>query len=63
MIDKYIAELVAYALEKRLITEDDRVWAANRLLGALGLDGWSAPDVAQARPLEDILRPRPGRPR
>ncbi len=56
MIDKYIAELVAYALEKRLITEDDRVWAANRLLGALGLDGWSAPDVAQARPLEDILR-------
>ena len=56
MIDTYIAELVSYALEKHLITEDDRLWAANRLLGALGLDGWSAPDASQARPLEDILR-------
>ena len=56
MIDTYIAELVRYALDKGLIEEDDRIWAANRLLTALGLDRWEAPEVTEARPLEDILK-------
>ena len=56
MIDTYIAELVRYALDKGLVEEDDRVWAANRLLSALGLDRWEAPMVTETRPLEDILR-------
>ncbi len=56
MIDNNIAELIRYGEEKGLIEPDDRVWAANRLLTALGLDRWEAPRTAAARPLEDILR-------
>ena len=56
MIGTYIAELVQYALDKGLIQPDDQVWAANRLLDALGLDRWEAPAVTAKRPLEDILK-------
>ncbi len=56
MIDTYIAELVRYGLEKGLITDDDKMWAANRLLNALGLDRWEAQTPGQERPLEDILK-------
>ena len=56
MIDTYIAQLLQYALERGLIEPDDRVWAANRLLEALGLDRWQDPGPGQDRPLEDILR-------
>ena len=56
MIDTYIAELIRYALEKGLIDPDDQVWAANRLLAALGLDRWEAPAPGPERPLEDILK-------
>ena len=55
MIDTYIAELTQYALDKGLIEPDDQIWAANRLLNALGLDRWEATAVTQKRPLEDIL--------
>ena len=56
MIDNHIAALIQYALAKGLIEEDDRTWAANRLLTALGLDRWEAPAATEDRPLEDILR-------
>ncbi len=56
MIDTYIAELVRYALERGLISADDRTWAANRLMDALGLDHWSNPEPGPVRPLENILR-------
>ena len=56
MIDNNIAELIQYALSKGLIGPDDRTWAANQLLSALGLDRWEAPAAGPARPLEDIMR-------
>ncbi len=56
MIHDNIAQLLRYALEKDLIRPDDRMWAANRLIAALGLDRWEEPARAEARPLEDILR-------
>ena len=56
MIHDDIAQLLRYALEKDLIRPDDRMWAANRLIAALGLDRWEEPAQAEARPLEDILR-------
>ncbi len=56
MIDTYIAELVRYGMEKALIAPTDMTWAANRLLEALKLDRWSAPEPGEHRPLEDILK-------
>ena len=56
MIHDNIAQLLRYALEKDLIRPDDRMWAANRLIAALGLDRWEEPARAEARPLEDTLR-------
>ena len=56
MIGTYIAELVQYGLDKGLIEEDDRTWASNRLLTALGLDYWEAPEVTEKRPLEVVLK-------
>ena len=40
MIDQAIADLIRYALDTGLIAPEDKVWAVNRLLPALGLDGW-----------------------
>ncbi len=56
MIDTYIAQLVQYALDRGLIDENDRTWACNRLLDALGLDRGTFPAETEQRPLEDILR-------
>ena len=55
MIENHLAELIRYALAKGLIEPDDRVWAANRLIAALGLDRWEAAEPGPERPLEDIL--------
>ena len=55
-VDTCIAQLVRYGLDKGLIDRRDEVWAANRLLAVLGLDRYEAPETAQARPLEEILR-------
>jgi len=51
-----VAELVAYALRKELISEADRVWAINSLLEVLKVDHYEAPKAVEDRPLEDILR-------
>ena len=57
MIDTCIAELVQYGLDKNLIEADDRIWASNRLLTALGLDHRKATVATEGkRPLEDILK-------
>lgn len=39
-----IAQLISYALEKRLIQPEDRIWAVNTLLEALALDGCALPE-------------------
>ena len=56
MIDACIAGLLRYAEDTGLIEADDRLWARNRLLEALQLDGCD-PDCALAElPLADLLR-------
>ena len=47
MIDACIAGLLRYAEDTGLIEADDRLWARNRLLEALQLDGCD-PDCAPA---------------
>ena len=39
-----IAQLISYALEKRLIQPEDRIWTVNTLLEALALDGCALPE-------------------
>ncbi len=52
---KYLDALLAYALEKGLIQEDDRVFAYNRLLDVLGLDEAAGEPEALELPLAAIL--------
>ena len=39
MIDQSIKKLITYALEKKLIKEEDKIYCTNSLLAILGLDG------------------------
>ena len=56
MVDREIAALVQYALDKGLIQPADRTWAVNQLLAALGLDSFEEPqDVPAGMDLETIL--------
>ena len=55
MIDNSIEKLVNYALRTGLIEEEDRVWAENSLLAALGLDSFERPAGTPEQPLEEIL--------
>ena len=56
MIDACIAGVLRYAEDTGLIEADDRLWARNRLLEALQLDGCD-PNCAPAElPLADLLR-------
>ncbi|MDE7219206.1 MAG: UDP-glucose--hexose-1-phosphate uridylyltransferase [Oscillospiraceae bacterium] len=56
MVDREIATLVQYALDKELIQPADRTWAVNQLLAALGLDSFEEPDeVPAGLDLETIL--------
>lgn len=54
MIDQAIADLIRYALDTGLIAPEDRTWAENRLLAALGLDAWEE-TPGRERPLAEIL--------
>ena len=56
MIYDEIGALVAYGLEKGLIEETDAVWARNRLLDILGLDGYEPAGEATGQSLEEILK-------
>lgn len=49
MIDFQISRLIDYAVKNKLIEEGDRVWAANRIISRLGLDGFKA--VTSKEPL------------
>ena len=55
MVNKYIASLIRYGLDKGLITEDDRVYAVNGLLEALQLVSYEPAEPAEL-PLEEILK-------
>lgn len=44
MIDQSIKKLVTYALEKKLIKEDDKIYCTNSLLAILGLDEYNEPE-------------------
>ena len=54
-VNYIVSELVEYALEKELITEEDREYSTARLMRALGLDDFSPEEVTVKRPLLDIL--------
>ncbi len=55
MIACEIAALVQYALDRGLIQPEDRTWAVNQLLYALGLDSYDEPQEVPAMELEEIL--------
>ena len=40
MTNQAIKDLVAYACRTGLIEEEDRTWAVNSLLQAMGMDAW-----------------------
>ena len=54
-VDQRICQLVNYGVEKRLIREDDKVYAINRILEVMELDEYD-PDPVILSPLEDILK-------
>ncbi|MBS1403550.1 MAG: UDP-glucose--hexose-1-phosphate uridylyltransferase [Oscillospiraceae bacterium] len=55
MINTYIAALAAYGLKTGLITADDRIFAINSILAALGLDDYEEPENIPDMELEEIL--------
>lgn len=56
MINTYIAALAEYGLETGLITADDRIFAVNSILAALGLDDYEEPENIPDMELEEILK-------
>lgn len=57
MVYQSIKKLVSYALEKKLITEEDRIYCTNCLLAILGLDDYEEPKETYANvDLESTLK-------
>lgn len=56
MIFNDIKNLVEYAIEKELITTEDKVYTVNRILEALGLDEYEEPIEVTETELELILK-------
>ena len=54
-INTRIAQLTEYAVKNGLIGEEDRIFAHNRLIEALGLSAYEEAKTAQDAPLEEIL--------
>ena len=52
-----VSQLIEYAVRKNWIDEGDRVWASNRILEALGFDGFGGlvPAEGDLPPVQDIL--------
>ena len=51
-----ISKLIKYALDNKLIGEEDKIYMTNSLMSALGVAEYIEPDVeVTAEPLEDIL--------
>ena len=44
MIETAVQALIDYALEKKLISEDDEICVRNSLIDVLKLDNWNAPE-------------------
>lgn len=56
MINTYIAALAEYGLKTGLITADDRIFAVNSILAALGLDDYEEPENIPHMELDEILK-------
>lgn len=56
MINTYIAALAEYGLKTGLITADDRIFAVNSILAALGMDDYEEPENIPHMELEEILK-------
>ncbi|MBE6781751.1 MAG: UDP-glucose--hexose-1-phosphate uridylyltransferase [Ruminococcaceae bacterium] len=56
MINTAITQLVNYGIKTGLITEDDRIFAANSIIAELGLDEYCEVENAPEADLEDILK-------
>ena len=54
-ISAKIKQLVEYAIEKELITEEDRLYMTNSLMSALKVGEYVEPDEVENAPLEEIL--------
>ena len=57
-MELYISQLIEYAVRKGWITDEDRIWAANRILAALHMDGFDGlvpVGAADLPPLHEIL--------
>ena len=57
MLQKAISELVEYAVRKEWITEEDRIWASNRILEALNVNGFEGLTEVngELREIQEIL--------
>jgi UDPglucose--hexose-1-phosphate uridylyltransferase len=55
MINQAIASLVQYAVDKGLISEDDRLYSVNALLERLHLDSFEAPEALLDKPVNELL--------
>ncbi len=56
MINEYIAALAQYGLKNGLITLDDKTFAVNSVLSALGLDEYEEPEAVPDAGLDEILK-------
>lgn len=56
MLELEISQLVEYAVQKQWLNPADRIWAANRLLELMHLDGFGGlVDVEELLPIQEIL--------
>ena len=57
MLQKAISELVEYAVRREWITEEDRIWASNRILEALNVNGFEGLTEVngELRKIQEIL--------
>lgn len=54
-VDQAITALVNYAVKEKLIEKEDKIFAANSMLGVLALDGFEYDESAGEPALEEIL--------
>lgn len=55
MIETAVQALIDYALEKKLISDDDEICVRNSLIDVLRLDNWNAPEEKAYGTVDDIL--------
>ena len=47
MVNHELNRLIAFALQHRLITPQDKIWAANSLIGILGIHSFEPEDITE----------------